>query len=104
MSTINDPSALGALEAFREAGRQKHCAIIGQNASSEAVQEMGRAGTRLIGSVGYFPERYGEQLIPLALQILEHKQVPPAVFVKHHLITPYNVGEYYPLAKKSASR
>ena len=100
VSTINDPSALGALEAFKEAGRQKHCAVIGQNASSEAVLEMGRCGTRLIGSVGYFPERYGEQLIALALQILEHKQVPPAIFVKHHLITPHNVREYYPIANR----
>jgi ribose transport system substrate-binding protein len=104
VSTINDPSALGALEAFKEAGKQRHCAIVGQNASSEAILEMGRSATRLIGSVGYFPEKYGEQLIALALQILEHKPVPPAVFVKHHLITPHNLREYYPMYKKTGVR
>lgn len=101
ISTINDPSALGALAAFKEAGRQKHCAVIGQNASSEAVLEMRNPGTRLIGSVAYFPERYGEQLIALALKILEHRQAPPAIFVKHRLITPHNVHEYYPIAKRA---
>lgn len=100
VSTINDPSALGALQAFRDAGREKHCAIVGQNASSDAVQEMARQRTRMIGSVGYFPEKYGEQLIKLALQILENKPVPHAVFIKHHLITPANVREYYPATRK----
>lgn len=103
VGAINDPSALGALEAFKEADRQRHCAIIGQNASSEAILEMRRSGTRLIGSVGYFPETYGERLMPLALQILEHKQVPPAVFVKHHMITPSNVREYYPISRETKS-
>lgn len=101
VSTINDPSALGALQAFKETGRQKHCAIVGQNASSEAVLEMYRPGTRLIGSVGYFPEKYGEQLISLALNILEHKTVPAAVFIKHHMITPQNIRDFYPIVKNA---
>ena len=33
----------------------------------------------------------------LALGILEKKPVPPAVFVKHQLITPKNVDLVYPL-------
>ncbi|WP_125483800.1 substrate-binding domain-containing protein [Edaphobacter aggregans] len=99
VSTINDTSAMGALLAFKEAGREKHCAIVGQNASSDAILELGRPKTRLIGSVGYFPEKYGEQLIRLALQLLEKKQVPQANFVKHHLITPNNLREYYPLVR-----
>jgi len=41
--------------------------------------------------VAYFPESYGEELIPLALAILQKKQVPSSVFVKHQLITPKNV-------------
>ena len=52
--------------------------------------------TPLIGSVGYFPEKYGEGLIRLALDILAKKQVAPALFIKHHLITAENVDHYYP--------
>jgi ribose transport system substrate-binding protein len=94
---INDPSALGALRAFEEAGRSQLCAVMGQNAVREAREELRRPGTRLIGSVAYFPERYGEELIPLALSILQKKAVPSAVFVSHQLITPKNVGLLYPL-------
>jgi len=63
---------------------------MGHNATSDARNELRRSGTRLIGSVAYFPERYGDELIPLALGILEKKPAPPAVFVKHQLITPKN--------------
>ncbi|HEX4950512.1 MAG TPA: substrate-binding domain-containing protein [Blastocatellia bacterium] len=94
---VNDPSALGALRAFEEAGRARYCAIMGQNATRAAREELRRPGTQLIGSVGYFPERYGDELIPLALSILQKKPVPSAVFVKHQLITPKNVELLYPL-------
>lgn len=96
VGAINDPSALGALRAFEEAGRAADCAVMGQNASTEARAELRRPGARLIGSVGYFPEKYGERLIPLAMEILNQKPVPPAVFVKHHLITRENVNHFYP--------
>ncbi len=96
VSTINDPSAIGALEAFKDAGRLQHCAIVGQNCSIEARLEMQRPHSRLLGSVAYFPERYGEQIIALALDILTQRiTVPRAVFIKHQLLTPGNVKQHY---------
>ncbi|HEX8502113.1 MAG TPA: substrate-binding domain-containing protein [Pyrinomonadaceae bacterium] len=94
---VNDPSALGVLRAFEEAGRGDLCAVMGQNAVKSALEELRRPGTRLVGSVAYFPERYGDELIPLALDILQKKHVPSAVFVKHQLVTPKNVGLIYPV-------
>jgi ribose transport system substrate-binding protein len=96
VGAINDASALGALRALQEAGRRDSCAIIGQNASPEARAELRQPGTRLIGSVAFFPEKYGENLIRVALDILNRRPVPPAVFVKHQLVTPETVNHYYP--------
>jgi ribose transport system substrate-binding protein len=104
VAAVNDPSALGALRAFEEAGRGHLCAVMGQNAIREAREELRRRGTRLIGSVAYFPERYGEELIPLALAILQKKPVPSSVFVKHELITPKNVGLVYPTQTDSSEK
>jgi ribose transport system substrate-binding protein len=50
----------------------------------------------MIGSVGFFPERYGDGLIRLALDLLANRPTPPALFTKHQLITPENVDHYYP--------
>lgn len=94
--TANDPMALGALRAAEEIGALERVAAVSQGASAEGRAELRRPGSRLIGSVGYFPERYGERLIELALQVLEGAPAPPALFVDHELITPQNVDRHYP--------
>jgi ribose transport system substrate-binding protein len=96
IGAVNDTSALGALQAFREAGLEKECAIAGQDASILAREEMRRSSTRLVCSVAYFPETYGAKLIQLALDILNHRPVPPAIFIQHELVTPENVDKVYP--------
>lgn len=93
---VNDSAALAALQAFREMGLEEECAIVGQDANVEARYEMRRPATRLIASVAYFPETYGAHLVKLAMQILEKKPVPPAVFIQHELVTPQNVDKIYP--------
>jgi ribose transport system substrate-binding protein len=97
IGAVNDMCALAALRAFEESGGGDLCAVIGQNAIREARDELRRPGTRLVGTVAYFPERYGDELIPLAMDILRKKLTPSAVFVKHQLITPQNVRLVYPL-------
>jgi ribose transport system substrate-binding protein len=96
VSALGDMGALGALRAFEEAGRSGSCAIVGQNAAPEARQELRRPGTRLIGSVAYFPEKYGQALLRITLDLLKGKKLPPAIFIKHSLITPENVDRFYP--------
>lgn len=93
----NDPSALGAIRAIEEAGRAELCAVMSQNATLEARSELRRRRTPLVGSVAYFPEHYGEQIIRLARLILSGKPVPPATYTRHVLITAENVDRYYPL-------
>ena len=96
VGAINDVSAIGALRAFEEAGRADTCAVIGQNASPEGRAELREQNTRLVGSVAFFPERYGPDLIKVSLDILNKRPVPPAVFVEHKLVTPATVEHYYP--------
>lgn len=103
VGTVNDVCALAALRAFEEAGAAEMCAVMGQNALRAARDELRRPGTRLVGSVAYFPERYGEELIPLALNILRKKPAPTAVFVKHQLLTSRNVDLVYPLDAVTAA-
>lgn len=96
LSGVNDECCLGALSAFYEAGKADYCIVVGQNATIEAREEMRRSGSRLIASVGYFPEQYGEAVISIALRALNGETLPPSTFVKHQLITPANVDTLYP--------
>jgi ribose transport system substrate-binding protein len=96
VGAVNDSSALGAARAFQEAGRAATCVIVGQNAEPDARAELRVARTPLIGSVAYFPEKYGGELIRLALDILAHRPTPPAKSVKHQVNTAGNVDHLYP--------
>jgi ribose transport system substrate-binding protein len=93
---VNDPCVFGALRAFEEAGRLESCAAMGLGAIPEARSELRRPGRRLIGTIAFFPERYGDDLIQLAMDILQKRNVPPAVFAKHELLTRENVDSFYP--------
>ncbi len=96
VGTINDSVALGALRAFQEAGREETCAVMSQNGTIGARNELRRKNTRLIGSVAFYPEKYGDFLLPLAVSMLTQKTSPRAFFMKHQLINSRNVDEYYP--------
>ena len=91
-----DPSAIGAIRAFEEAGRSSECAAVGQNGEPEGRAELRQPHSRLVGAVAYFPEKYGEGLLRLALDILNRRVTPPAKFIKHVLITRENVDHFYP--------
>lgn len=95
ITAINDTCAIGALRAFEEAGLAEQCAAVGHGAVHDARTEMRRPDSRLIGSVAFFPERYGPAVMKLATAILKHETVPPAVFTAHRLITPENVDRIY---------
>jgi ribose transport system substrate-binding protein len=97
VATINDPAALGALAAIHDAGRTREtAAVVGQDATHEARVEMNKPDSCLIGSVGFFPEKYGEQIIPLVLKILGGEAVPPTAHIEHALINRDNAARFYP--------
>jgi ribose transport system substrate-binding protein len=96
VGAANDPSGLGALRAFQECGRSAHCAVVTQNAEPESRAELRETGTRLMGTVAYFPERYGDAIVRIASDTLLGKTPPPATFTTHQLVTPQNVNRIYP--------
>jgi ribose transport system substrate-binding protein len=95
---VNDLAVLGALRAFSEVGRSHLCLALGVGAVPEARRELRLPQTSLIGSIATFPEQYGDNVIGIALDMLRHKQVPPAVYAPIQLITPKNIDKFYPSA------
>ena len=96
ISAFNDLSAIGALNALRTSKREKWAAIVGQNGTAESRKELLREDSPLIASVAYFPEKYGEKLIRLALAVLHREQTPLAVYTEHVLLNHDNISRYYP--------
>lgn len=49
-----------------------------------------------MGSVAYFPETFGERLIPLALRILQGENVSLISYTDLVVLTQANLEQYYP--------
>ena len=86
IATISDSSALGAVEAVREMKRQKHVAIASQDCVAEAVTEMERSASPLIGSISHEAHTYGPRLIQLGLSRLKNESLEPHYFVQHRVV------------------
>jgi ribose transport system substrate-binding protein len=86
VAAATDTSALGALQAVREAKRERDVAIVGQDCIPEALDELEVPGSCFIASVSHEAASYGPQLIQLGLAILNGQTAPPYNYVKHKLV------------------
>ena len=93
VTAINDQATIGMVRAATQAGREADLLAVGNGADeTQALVEE----EAIVASTGYFPERYGNFLVPIALASLAGRELPPAVLMNHVMITDANVCEYYP--------
>jgi ribose transport system substrate-binding protein len=92
---INEDGILGALGAARTLGREADIIYSGQGTDPSIWKEIA-CNPQYIGSVAYFPERYGRSVIPAMIDILDGKEVPTPLLTPHQVITAENIREVYP--------
>ncbi len=83
----NDTSALGALEAAQELGREKQVVIVGQDCIPEVVAEMRRPGSSIIGSVSHEVTEYGPRIMEIGVALIRGRHVAPYNYVVHKMVT-----------------
>jgi ribose transport system substrate-binding protein len=88
VAAATDSSALGFLDAVRQAGREEDFAIVGQDCIPEAIEEMRSGKSALIGSISHEVESYGPRLIHIGIALLRGHAVPPYNYVRHRVVTP----------------
>ena len=96
VGAVNDPSAVGALRAISAAGRDDDFLVGGQNATIEGRVEICNNSPVFIGSVGYFPENYGSDLVELAVALHNGESIEPFNYVEHEWVDNSNIREFYP--------
>ena len=92
---INEDAILGAMAAAAEAGRADDLWYSGQLADP-AIRGHIACDRRYLASVAQFPERFGDQLVPLLVEAVIGQAVPPAVEAPLALVTADNVRELFP--------
>ncbi|MBM3699611.1 MAG: sugar ABC transporter substrate-binding protein [Actinobacteria bacterium] len=94
--TLNDQAAAGVQAAAEIAGRWNPDKWL---IMSQGLDDLGMQLVRdgvIDGDSAYFPEKYGEYLIPGALAHMYGNPVPAYLFIDNVIITPDNIDEYYP--------
>lgn len=92
IAAANDTSAMGAIAAVRDLGREKHVVIVGQDCLEEMVTEMQQPGSPAIASISHEVGLYGPRLIDLGLALLRGETVAPYNYVEHRAITADRAG------------
>jgi ribose transport system substrate-binding protein len=104
LAATDDATALALKAAVESAGRVHDTAIVshgvdrsihgGMNDRKEI--DPSNRGSILVGSVAFFLDRYGYEVLPLAMRMLRGEAVPPRVTTRHVLVTAANVFVEYP--------
>jgi ribose transport system substrate-binding protein len=84
----NDTNALGAIDAARELKCDRSLLVVGQDCIPEAMEEMRRRNSPLVGSVSHEVATYGPRLIQLGLAIIKGESVSPYNYVEHKVVRP----------------
>jgi ribose transport system substrate-binding protein len=92
VAAATDSSALGVLDAARQAGQEADFAIVGQDCIPEVLDEMRSGTSAIIGSISHEVETYGPRLIQLGIALLRGYTVPPYNYVRHKTVTPETLG------------
>ena len=104
VATLDDASALAAKSAVEAAGRISDCVIVSQGAdrsihggaSEKKEIDPANRGSVVLGSVAYYFDRYGYEILPIALRMLRGEHVPSQTLTKHIMISAKNVFLEYP--------
>ena len=104
IATLDDPAAIYAKNAVEMNRRQSDCVIVSQGldrnihggASEKKEIDPNNRGSVVLGSVAYYIDRYGYDVLPLALRLLAGEKLPPRTATKHTLVTGANVFREYP--------
>ena len=104
LAATDDATAPAATAAVATAGRARDAAIVGHGVDRSVHGGMNdrkeidpsNRGRIMIGSVAFYLDRLGYDVLPLALRMLRGEPVPPRTVTPHKLVTAANVFIEYP--------
>ena len=104
LAATDDTTALAAKSAVEAGGRVQDTAIVshgvdrsihgGMNDRKEI--DPANRGSIVIGSVAFFLDRYGYEVLPLVMRMLRGETLPARTTTRHVLVTAANVFVEYP--------
>jgi len=89
-------STLGALQALRESRRESDAVICGFSGAKRELLELVNKNSPYKGTVCTFPQKYGNIVIPYAVDYLEGNIIPADLVGYAEVITVDNLDRFFP--------
>lgn len=104
IATLDDLSAIYAKNAIELNRRQSDCVIVSQGldrnihggVSEKKELDPNNRSSVVLGSVAYYMDRYGYEVLPLAMRMLAGETLPPHIVTHHSLVNATTVFSEYP--------
>jgi ribose transport system substrate-binding protein len=104
IATLDDVAAIYARNAVELNRRQGDCVIVSQGldphihggVSEKKEIDPNNRSSVVLGSVAYYMDRWGYDVLPLALRLLNGEKLPPRTFTHHELVTAADIFREYP--------
>jgi len=96
VTSINEQTMAGIIASLQGAGRWDPANVV---VITLGMDELGQSQIRdglSDGGVAFFPERYGEYVVPAVCATLAGQPVPPYIFVENVIVNSKNVDKLYP--------
>jgi ribose transport system substrate-binding protein len=104
IATLDDLAAIYAKNAIEMNRRQSDCVIVSQGldrhihggVNEKKEIDPNNRGSVVLGSVAYYLDLWGYDVLPLALRLLRGETLPARTTTQHILVTAANVFREYP--------
>jgi len=104
IATLDDLTAIYAKNAVEMNRRQSDCVIVSQGldphihggVNDKKEIDPNNRSSVVLGSVAYYMDRYGHDVLPLALRLLSGDKLPAHTTTRHKLVTNAKVFQEYP--------
>ena len=96
VTSINEQTMAGIIASLQGAGRWDPANVV---VITLGMDELGQSQIRdglSDGGVAFFPERYGEYVVPAVCATLAGQPVPAYIFVENVIVNSKNVDKLYP--------
>ena len=93
VGTVNTETGQGVFSAVQAAGRDSDVYLATNNNGNQTLAAWEQGDNMWLGGSAYYPTKYGEYIIPMALDILAGKDVPRIMTMEHKFLTRDNIDE-----------
>lgn len=96
MAGFNDQTSLGLLSAVETSNRGDDVVIVSHGADDPAIHNLRHEDNSWIGSVGYFPERYGNFIFGMVDTLNSGGTLPHHTYIENIFVDRSNLNDFYP--------